>query len=129
MRWNQISNFVLGSFVKVHYYVRMYEDYKTKLCFCFQAAVFMRNPDSLESLPPRVRATRTTTKAAAAPTASWATAGEAMDREGRAKARAPQTPGAPPPTNDQLGSVGTGVIGILHHFMDPQSSLSSAPLG
>lgn len=54
------------------------------------AAVFMRSPDSSESPPRKARET-TMTKAAAALTASWATAGEALDRGGAWVPRCPQT--------------------------------------
>lgn len=58
---------------------------------CFQAAVFMRSPDSLASHPPKARET-TTKKAAAARTASWATDG-GTDRGGAAgDPRRPQSP-------------------------------------
>lgn len=73
-----------------------------ELLVVFQAAAFTRNPDSLENLPPRARET-TTTKAAAALTVSWATAGEAMDRQGVGGQQYPQTLGGHTRTNKKQG--------------------------
>lgn len=69
------------------------------------AAVFMRSPGSSESRPPKARETKRTTKAAAAHTVSWATAGEAMDRGGAAGPQCPQTLGGRTPTNEHCGLV------------------------
>lgn len=60
----------------------------------------MRSPNSLESRPLRARE-KTTKKAAAVLTASWATAGEAMDREAPGGPRRPQTPEGHTPTNER----------------------------
>lgn len=61
----------------------------------FQVVVYMRNRGSLVSLPPKARET-TTKKAAAALTASWATAGEVMDRREGGVLQPP--PAQAPPT-------------------------------
>lgn len=61
----------------------------------FQVVVFMRSRGSLASRPPKARET-TTKKAAAALTASWATAGEVMDRREGAVLQRP--PAQAPPT-------------------------------
>lgn len=60
------------------------------LCIVFQAAVFMRSPDSLENRPLKVRE-RMMMKAVAVLIVSWATAGEAMDRGGVEGPQCPQT--------------------------------------
>lgn len=62
------------------------------------AAVFMRSPDSSESHPLKVRETMMM-KGVAALTASWATAGEAMDRGGLGVPQCPQTLEGHTPTN------------------------------
>lgn len=62
------------------------------------AAVFMRSPDNLESHPLKARETRMK-RAVAVLTAFWATAGEAMDREGAERPQCPQTLEGHTPTN------------------------------
>lgn len=56
----------------------------------FQAAVFMRSPDSLESRPPKAREMRMT-KGVEVLTASWVTGGEATDRGGAESPQCRQT--------------------------------------
>lgn len=87
-----------------------------ELLVVFQAAAFTRSPDSLESLPPRARET-TTTKAAAALTASWATAGEAMDRRGVGGQQYPQTLGGRTRTNKKQGWL-CGLRALWRHDND-----------
>lgn len=79
----------------------------------FQAAVFMRSPDSSESPPLKARETMTM-KGVAALTASWATAGEAMDREGVGVPQCPRTPEGHIPTNGRCRLIG-GVQAVSHH--------------
>lgn len=66
-----------------------------------QAAVFTRNPDSLESRPLKVREMMMK-KGVAALTASWATGGETMDREGAQTPQCPQTLEGRMPTNERV---------------------------
>lgn len=87
-----------------------------ELLVVFQAAAFTRSPDSLENLPPRARET-TTTKAAAALTVSWATAGEAMDRRGVGGLQYPQTLGGRTHTNKKQGWL-CGLRALWRHDND-----------
>lgn len=87
-----------------------------ELLVVFQAAAFTRSPDSLENLPPRARET-TTTKAAAALTVSWATAGEAMDRRGAGGLQYPQTLGGRTRTNKKQGWL-CGLRALWRHDND-----------
>lgn len=80
------------------------------------AAAFTRSPDSLENLPLRARET-TTTKGVAALTASWATAGEAMDKPGVGGPRYPQTLGGHTRTNEMQGW-SCGLRAIWRHDND-----------
>lgn len=70
----------------------------------FQAAVFMRSLDSLESHPLKARETMMK-KGVAVLTVSWATAGEAMDREGPGEPQCPQTLEGHTPTNEHCSPI------------------------
>lgn len=78
----------------------------------FQAAVFMRSPDSLESRPLKAREMMMVMmmKGAAVLTVSWATAGEALDRGGVQGPQCPQTPEAHTPTEGFLAMTTTALF-------------------